>query len=179
LIDVQAKTLGDVHHQVKSPIITAYQTAKLVIENPLLPPLFRPDIERLRSLSSKVVRVVRNMGMFSDLASGKPIRLKKEVLVNHKLLRMLREACEDHQILMDPERQIQFNLEEKTFLDLSGQDLMRKLVEADWHCLNNASIILWTMPRSTVMTEALCVWVPASRRGEASILSLLQTRVLK
>jgi signal transduction histidine kinase len=141
LIETQAKTIGDVHHQVKSPIISSHRIAQGLIDNRLLPRPLRPEVEQLRGIGSKVSRVVRNMGMFSDLSSEKPIRVRKTVLMNNKLLQMLRESCADHQSLMDPDRRISFRLDEKTFLDLAGKDMMGKLVEADWplleQCVNN------------------------------------------
>jgi signal transduction histidine kinase len=141
LIETQAKTIGDVHHQVKSPIISAHRLAQKLIDNLLLPRTLRPEAERLRSLCSKVSRVVRNMGMFSDLSSEKPIRLTRSVLMREKTLQMLREACSDHTSLVDPARKIAFNLDEKSLQDLAGKDMLGKLVEADWslieQCVNN------------------------------------------
>lgn len=141
LIETQAKTIGDVHHQVKSPIINAHRTAQKLIENLQLPRALRPQAERLRSLCSKVSRVVRNMGMFSDLSNDKPIRLRKSVLMRHRSLQMLREECADHTSLVDPERKIAFNVDEKATQDLAEKDLVGKLVEADWplieQCVNN------------------------------------------
>jgi signal transduction histidine kinase len=141
LIETQAKTIGDVHHQVKSPIVSAYRAAQLLIENRLLPQRLRPEVERIRGMCSKVSRVVRNMGMFSDLSQGKPIRLKKELIRREKLLKMLNDSCADHQILVDPERKIVFTVDEKSFAELAGKELVGKLVGADWalleQCVNN------------------------------------------
>jgi signal transduction histidine kinase len=141
LIETQARTLGDVHHQVKSPIISAHRTAQKLIENMLLPRTLRPEAERLRSLCSKVSRVVRNMGMFSDLSNQMPMRLSKSVLMRNRTLQMLREACADHTSLVDPERKIAFNLDEKSLQELADKDMVGKLVEADWslleQCVNN------------------------------------------
>jgi signal transduction histidine kinase len=81
------------------------------------------------------------MGMFSDLSNEKPIRLSKSVLIRERTLQMLRETCADHASLVDPERTIAFNLDEKSFQDLARKDMVGKLVEADWslleQCVNN------------------------------------------
>jgi signal transduction histidine kinase len=54
---------------------------------------------------------------------------------------MLSEACEDHQSLIDPERQLRFELSGKSLEPLAGKDRNGKLVEADWalleQCVNN------------------------------------------
>jgi signal transduction histidine kinase len=141
-IETQAKTIGDVHHQVKSPIISSYRIAQLLIGSRSFPPAQRQELERLRGLCSKVTRVVRNMGMFSDLSSGKPIRLNRSLLMRLKLLQMLRDSCADHQALADPERRISFCLEEKGFEELADKERIGKvLVETDWplleQCINN------------------------------------------
>jgi signal transduction histidine kinase len=142
MIETQAKTIGDVHHQVKSPIISSYRIAQTLIGNRSLAVSQRQELERLRGLCSKVTRVVRNMGMFSDLASEKPIRLNRSLLMRQKLLQMLRDSCADHQSLVDPERKIVFRLEEKGFEEIADKDRIGKLlVEADWplleQCINN------------------------------------------
>jgi signal transduction histidine kinase len=142
MIETQAKTIGDVHHQVKSPIISSYRIAQLLIGSRSFPPSHRQELERLRGLCSKVTRVVRNMGMFSDLSSGKPPRLHLSLLLRQKLLQMLRDSCVDHQALADPERRLSFCLEEKGFEELADKERIGKiLVEADWplleQCINN------------------------------------------
>jgi signal transduction histidine kinase len=142
MIETQAKTIGDVHHQVKSPIISSYRIAQLLIGSRSFPPAQRQELERLRGLCSKVNRVVRNMGMFSDLSSGKPIRLNRSLLMRLKLLQMLRDSCADNQALADPERRINFRLEEKGLDELADKERIGKvLVEADLplleQCINN------------------------------------------
>jgi len=138
LISIQAKTIGDVHHQVKSPIVSAHRAAQLLIENPLLPPRLRPEVERVRGMCSKVDRVVRNMGLFSDLSQERPIRLHKAVVAREKLLKMLSDSAADHQILVDPDRKITFKVDEKSFEDLAGKDRVGKLVEVDWALLEQS-----------------------------------------
>ena len=141
LIHTQARTIGDVHHQVKSPIISAHRAAGSLITNRLLPGPLRPDVEVIRGLCGKVERVVRNMGMFSDLANDKAVRLNKAQLSREVLLRMLREACVDHRSLTDPERRIEFHLEEKSLAELAGRDKVGEVVGADIplieQCVNN------------------------------------------
>ena len=141
LIDTQARTIDDVHHQVKSPIISAHRAAASLIAHRMLPGPLRPNVEVIRGLCGKVERVVRNMGMFSDLANDRAVRLSKVQLSREVLLRMLREACVDHQSLTDPERWIDFHLEEKSLAELAGRDKVGELVEADIplieQCVNN------------------------------------------
>ena len=141
LIETQARTIDDVHHQVKSPIISAHRAADSLIGNRTLPGSLRPNVEVIRGLCGKVERVVRNMGMFSDLANDKAVRLNKVQLSREVLLRMLREACVDHRSLTDPERQIDFHLDEKGLTELAGRDKIGDVVEADIplieQCVNN------------------------------------------
>jgi signal transduction histidine kinase len=67
--------------------------------------------------------------------------LKKTVLYRDQLLSLLKEACEDHQSLIDPDRKLTFVLDDKSFQQLSGRDKNGKLVEADLalveQCVNN------------------------------------------
>jgi signal transduction histidine kinase len=141
LINTQAKTIGDVHHQVKSPIISAYRTAQNMLARPALTTPVRADLERLRGMCSTVNRVVRNMGMFADLSNEKPIRLNRTLLMRTRLTRMLADACADHQSLTDPERGIRFHLDEKGLQELADKDMIGKLVESDSalleQCVNN------------------------------------------
>jgi len=142
MIETQGKTIGDVHHQVKSPIISSYRTAQNLIACGSFSGAQRQELERLRGLCSKVARVVRNMGVFSDLSAQRPIRLQRTLLLQHKLLQMLRESCADHEALTDPQRNLRFRLDEKGFEDVAGKERAGKvLVEADWalleQCINN------------------------------------------
>jgi signal transduction histidine kinase len=147
MIETQAKMLGDVQHQVKSPVISLYRIAQSLLQNALLPNTLKPQISQLRGICSKVAAVVRNMGMFSDLANSKPIRLRRSVLLSHKLRQMLRESCEDQQTLLEPARRIEFVFDEKSLQSLAGNDASGKLdmtgrlVEVDLalleQCVNN------------------------------------------
>ena len=141
LIETQGRTIGDVQHQVKSPILSAHRLAQSLINNGMLPRLLRPQAEQIRGLCRKVSRVVGNMGVFSDLSADKSINLKKALLLREKLLQMLRELCADHQSTVDPERQVSFKLDEGSFQDLTEKDRNGKLVEVDTllleQCVNN------------------------------------------
>ena len=147
MIATQAKMLGDVQHQVKSPVISLHRVAQSLLQNASLPGALKPQVSQLRGICSKVAAVVRNMGSFSDLANSKPIRLRKSVLLSHKLRQMLRESCEDQQVLVEPARRIEFVLDEKSFQSLAGNDTSGKLdmtgrlVEVDLalleQCANN------------------------------------------
>ena len=141
LIDTQAKTIGDVHHQVKSPVISSYRIAQNLANSRAVPSSLRFQLEQLRGMCSKVTRVVRNMGMFSDLSNNKPIRINRSVLMSPRMIQILRESRGDHQSLMDPDRHIDFCLDEKGFVELTGRDMTGRLVEGDWalleQCVNN------------------------------------------
>jgi signal transduction histidine kinase len=141
LIATQAKTIGDVHHQVKSPVISSYRIAQNLANSRIVPAALRTQLEQLRGMCSKVTRVVRNMGMFADLSNDKPIRINRSVFMNHRMLQILREFRADHQSLIDPDSQIAFRLDESGFLELTGKEMTGKLVEGDWalleQCVNN------------------------------------------
>ncbi|MGA2742444.1 MAG: ATP-binding protein [Bryobacteraceae bacterium] len=174
MIETQAKTIGDVHHQVKSPILSSYRIAQTLLASRSLPSQ-RQALERLRGLCSKVTRVVRNMGMFSDLASEKPIRLHRSLLTREKLLQMLRDSCADHQALIDPERKIVFRLEEKGFDELADDKdrLGKLLVEGDWplleQCINN---ILDNAAKYSFEETAVRVWGGVQSKGNEFFISV-------
>ncbi|HVN04734.1 MAG TPA: HAMP domain-containing sensor histidine kinase [Bryobacteraceae bacterium] len=167
MIETQGKTIGDVHHQVKSPIISSYRTAQNLIASGSFSGAQRQELERLRGLCSKVARVVRNMGMFSDLAGQRPIRLHRTLLLRHKLLQMLRESCADHEALTDPRRNIRFRLEEKGFEDIAGKDRIGKvLVEADWPLLEQSiSNIMDNAAKYSFDGTVVRVWGGVQARG--------------
>jgi len=174
MIETQAKTIGDVHHQVKSPIISSYRIAQTLIGSRSLAASQRQDLERLRGLCSKVTRVVRNMGMFSDLASQKPIRLHRSLLMRQNLLQMLRDSCADHQALIDPERKIVFHLEERGFEELADKERIGKLlVEADWplleQCINN---IMDNAAKYSFEQTVVRVWGGVQSKGTEFFISV-------
>lgn len=141
LIETQSKTLSDVHHQVKSPIINAHRAAQALIRSRTLAHALRPEAERIRGLCGKVSRVVRNMGVFADLAAGKRIHINRSLFLRDSLVRTLREVCEDHERLVDPDRHLSFQFDERSFAEIAGRDRIGKLIEGDWalleQCINN------------------------------------------
>ena len=141
MIKTQASMIKDVHHQVKSPVIITHRTAQDLLEDRRLPQSLRSGVERIRGTCGNALRVVRNMGMFSDLSMGEPLHLKRAVLNRERLLLKLQDACSDHSSLADADSKISINLDQKSFQDLAGKDRVGKLIEADWtlieQCISN------------------------------------------
>lgn len=173
MIETQARTIGDVHHQVKSPILSAYRTAQRLSRDTQMPKAWRAELERLRSLSSKVNRVVRNMRVFSDLSLDKTIQIKRQLLEREKLSQMLSEACADQNATLDPDKQLGFEFDPRSLADLAGKDRVGKFVEADIplieqcvaNLLDNAA--KYSFPRTAVVVSG-----GAQAKGEEYFVSV-------
>jgi len=162
-----------VHHQVKSPAISSYRIAQSLATARTVPISLHTQLEQLRGMCNKVTRVVRNMGMFADLSNDKPIRITKSLLMNPKMLQLVREFRADHQSLSDPERNILFRLEELGFQELTGKDMMGKLLEGDWalveQCINN---ILDNAAKYSYDHTTVCISAGVQAKGSEFYISV-------
>jgi signal transduction histidine kinase len=109
----QVQIWADISHQLKGPVNQAKRRSELAIEavggdkSPFLP---------VRGLCRKAQHVVANLGMIADLARGKDIRPNCSVFSYSSLIKMLIEASQDTELMIDPRRQIRFNVSRESFL---------------------------------------------------------------
>jgi GAF domain-containing protein len=118
----QLQVIQDLTHQFKTPINQAYARLSRVIDQnlkgdkALLAPLWP-----IRGLTAKAKRVNDNMGLFSDLAHGKPISVTNYSLPldasggKLSLLKLLKEANSDAMMLIDPTEVKSVYVDEETF----------------------------------------------------------------
>jgi signal transduction histidine kinase len=134
----------DLSHQLKSPILLARKWADMCLRESQSWRTDNPDAEApaidqslfaIRGLCRKANRVTKSLGMLEDLASSRPIELRKTRLVHAWLMKMLIEASMDSRILVDPRRQIRFGVDEVSF---RVAPLMHGKVIADTDLLEQA-----------------------------------------
>jgi signal transduction histidine kinase len=134
----------DLSHQLKSPILLAKKWADVCLRESQSWQIDNPDAEApaidqslfaIRGLCRKANRVTKSLGMLEDLASNRPIELRRTRLVHTWLIKMLIEASMDSRILVDPRRQIRFGVDEASFRVAS---LMQGKLIADTDLLEQA-----------------------------------------
>jgi signal transduction histidine kinase len=108
----QVLTWADVSHQLKGPINQAKARADRALEesgNEFT------HLRAVRGLCRKAKRVVTSLGLYADLASDKPIRLNRVCLDFSLLIKMLIEASQDAEFLIDPRRNVRFQVNRSSF----------------------------------------------------------------
>ncbi len=130
----QEQAFEDLAHQLRSPINQAHQRVQAVLRRFHLE---EPDAERqllaIRGLTRKATRVSRSVGLFVALARGESLSLSTTGLAYDPLIRLLIEAAEDSELLVEPHRRIRFQVERDSFVSLR-----RQRISVDWRLLEQA-----------------------------------------
>ncbi len=108
----EIQTWADISHQLKGPINQAKRRADLALEEK------GSEISHLnavRGLCRKAKRVVNSLNLLAELASEQPIPLNRVSLDYHSLVKMLIEASQDTELLIDPRRNIRFWVHSQSF----------------------------------------------------------------
>lgn len=111
----QHKMYQNFQHQLRSPIIQAHRTAQEALQGTFSEHAVRPKLNALRGLCRKAERVTRNVGLFADIAGGAPVRLNPKTLRVDEFVKKLTLAAQDHELLVDPNRSVQFHVDGKSF----------------------------------------------------------------
>jgi signal transduction histidine kinase len=136
IVAKQAQTSADMHHQLKNPIYQALQRVRSVIDCYIADASLERQLFAVRGIIRKADRVVRSMGLFSDLAEGRRPSVKKSRVDSQELVKLLSEAAKDTQLLV-ADRDIEFEIDRPSFAVLQ-----EFTVEADAALLEQAANIV-------------------------------------
>lgn len=110
----QRRIFQDLAHQLKGPISHAQKRSQLAIE--------RPDTSgaslnqlAIRGLCRKAARVTMSMGLLADLSSNKAVQMKQTPLDYDWLVKMLIEAAQDNELMVDPRRAVRLSVDRASF----------------------------------------------------------------
>jgi signal transduction histidine kinase len=107
----QAQTFQDLSHQLITPITQAHMRAQALIDSPACDADMRDKVYAIRGLCGKAEKVVMNTRLFADLAAGRAGRANLETVAASQLTKMLTEAAQDSQIMVNPHRSLKFHLD--------------------------------------------------------------------
>jgi signal transduction histidine kinase len=111
----QIQIFQDLSHQLKSPIMQAHARVQLALRE-VTDERMQKRLWAIRGLCSKAKRVSYSTELFSALARGEPIKLKSSPPLSRvDLIKLLIEATEDTQLLMEQSRNIQFQVDRESF----------------------------------------------------------------
>lgn len=111
----QAETFEDLEHQLKGPIIQAYARIESVLSDISKDEKFWIKLHAIRGLCGKAKRVAMSTGIFSRLVRDEPITANLRSLRYDDLIKMIIEIAIDHQLMIDPDRNIRFEVQRKSF----------------------------------------------------------------
>jgi signal transduction histidine kinase len=124
------------HHQLKNPINQALQRVRAMVDRDIADASLERQLFSVRGIIRKADRVVRSIGLFSDLAEGRRPAVKKSRVEAQELMKLLSETATDTQLLV-ADRDIEFEIDRASFGVL--QDYT---VEADAGLLEQAANIV-------------------------------------
>ncbi len=123
-VSEEAVVLEDLEHQLKGPIIAAFTRVQLLLRRvaadvPDEEQLTR-ELQKIRGLLGKAKRVTRATGFFAALAQGRHVPLVGTIAWMDDLLKLLKEADMDNEVVLNPSRNIHFHINEVSFVDSRG-----------------------------------------------------------
>jgi signal transduction histidine kinase len=136
IVAKQAQTSADMHHQLKNPIYQALQRVRSLVDCYIADASLERQLFAVRGIIRKADRVVRSMGLFSDLAEGRRPSVKKSKVDPQDLVKLLSESAKDTQLLV-ADRDIEFEIDRPSF-----GVLQEFTVEADAALLEQAANIV-------------------------------------
>lgn len=146
----QRQIFEDLKHQLRSPLIQAnVRLSSISIDQ--LDPKNQTLVFAGRGLARKTLRVATNIGLFASLAAGEPLQTKPTMLSYDDLYKLLVEAAKDHEVVVDPSRDIKFVVERHTLQVLRSiqvkvdRDLLEQALN---NLLDNAA--KYSYPSTTV-----------------------------
>lgn len=132
-VATQTQTYEDLSHQLKTPIIQAYNRANFLLAGYHSPREVQDNLKTIRSLCRKAKRVTTSLRLFADLARGESIPIVTRRLEYGDLIKLLSEAVPDSELMVDPNRRIRFHVD-----ILSFEVLYKKTVLVDVELLEQA-----------------------------------------
>jgi len=122
-LNAQNQFFTDLEHQLRSPIMSGHARLRRLIPISRGDPSLSRDLLMIRGLQAKASRVVRNTGLFSALAEGKTVTVRRQEITAQELLKMLIEMCRDSEVLLYPGRRVKHLVEAESFESLDQHGL--------------------------------------------------------
>ncbi|HYX30781.1 MAG TPA: GAF domain-containing protein [Pyrinomonadaceae bacterium] len=128
------QTYQDMEHQLSHPVILAHGRVQSLLRNLPDEEARKANLLPIRGLCRKAMQVTLSTWIFVSLSQNKPIKPTKLVRLRpQELVKKLIEAAIDNTQLLDPARNIRFEVDRKTFDVLKTEH-----VEADYDLLDQA-----------------------------------------
>lgn len=108
-LDTEQKTSENLQHQLKTPVSLAHFYALQLNSRTSMANV--PEVVLLKSLLRRTEQIVKNMGLFVELARDIPIRANRSGVKVTRVVERLQEAARDHNALLDPDRHVGFQVE--------------------------------------------------------------------
>lgn len=127
LVRTQTQTFQDLEHQLKSPIIQAHARIQALLrdaEREGLDEKLMASLFAIRGLCGKAKRVAKSTGLFANLSRKNPIQPILSRLRYDPLVRLLIEAAKDYQLMLHPDRSVDFYVDAKSFEPLNKHTVM-------------------------------------------------------
>jgi signal transduction histidine kinase len=104
LLTQQAEVYQDLEHQLRSPVFQAYKRIQSLMDDQrrnsaMLPDTQIGDLNAVLGLIGKARRVLSNVRLYEELASGHTVRAKRDETVPAEIRKMLIEASRDNELL--------------------------------------------------------------------------------
>jgi signal transduction histidine kinase len=182
--EMQLQTFENLQHQLKTPIYLAHRWARRLASRQKLVEAV-PEIARLKGQIRRVEQIVSNIQMFADLARGNALRTNRTATRISGLADRLAEAVRDHNLVLDPDRNIRFVLDHDSFkalddtlvwldLDLLDQMVDNLLDNAGKYSDINSPITV----RCAVQQRSQVFYISVSNRGRQTPITSHQARTL-
>ncbi|MFN7961900.1 MAG: GAF domain-containing protein [Thermoanaerobaculia bacterium] len=148
----EAQTFEDFAHQLKGSLHMAHWRARAALDEDPLSPRHKRGLRAIRGQCGKARRATHSMAFFADLVAEREPEVRLQRLETGNLVRMLIEAADDQQSLLDPDLNLRFDIVRDSFGVLGTVAVnadIGLLEQAVGNLLDNAA--KYSQPRTAVV----------------------------
>ena len=109
------RVFEDFQHQIKSPIAQAHIRARRALTGELSGEEARTQMQAIRGLCGKARQITSRIGLFVSLSRGNQIQVNLSELKLDELIKIIKETAEDNQLMIEPSRQIRYQIDQESF----------------------------------------------------------------
>lgn len=165
------KIFEDFQHQIKSPITQAHVRARRALMGELSDEQVRTQMQAIRGLCGKARQITSRIGLFVSLSRGNSIQVNLSEIKLNDLIRIIKEIADDNQLMIEPARQISYQIDQESFevlkscrvivdYDLLEQALRSILDNAGKYSYSNSAIRI-----SAGLTQTRNFYISAVNQG--------------